>query len=156
MATGFTKISSGIEDQLKGMVDRSRDMTSYLNRVVYQQYKNAQRQRWITEGSSEGPKWKALNKGYAKSKLTRFASYPGGGRHILIATGELQKSVIGPGGGHRKIVTDHSIEINWTTDYADKVNDVRPFSAFGNKTNQEIYDGIAKFLISGLMRSFGK
>jgi hypothetical protein len=74
---------------------------------------------------------------------------------MLIATGRLMKSVIGPGEDHKKIVTDKSFEVAWSTPYAVYVSDVRPFNSFGEKTMTEIYDGISKFLIEGLLRDFG-
>ena len=150
------KVLSGIEDQMKKMLDRSNRMQAYLDRIVYRQYQNAQRERWITENASEGTPWAALNKRYKEYKKKAFASYPGGGSKMLIATGELFKSVIGPGGSHRKTATDKQLAIYWTTPYAVAVGDIRPFNVFSQKTMNGIYSGLAKFIIEGELRSLGK
>lgn len=137
------------------MLDRSKKTKAYLDRVIYRQYQNAQRKRWISENSSEGIVWSRLNPKYAESKKKRFAAYPGQGTKMLIATGQLQSDVIGGGSGHRKIVTDDSIAINWTTPYAVAVDSVRTFSTFGEKTMDEMYSGIAKFIMVGELRGLG-
>lgn len=145
-------LMNGIQDQLEKMLDRSRSMQSYLNRVVYSQYQNAQRKRWITEGASEGSQWQSLNPKYAEIKKVRFAAFPGAGNKMLIATGRLQKSVIGPGEDHRKIATDRDLTVSWTTPYAVYVSEVRPFETLGDKTMSDIYEGAAKFIMEGILR----
>jgi hypothetical protein len=149
---GMKQVLSGIEDNLNGMLDRSKRMQAYMNRVVYKQYQNAQRSRWMSEGNSEGDPWKALNPKYKERKKIIFAAYEGQGTKMLIATGRLFKSVIGPGADHKKIVTDKSIEVAWSTPYAVYVDEVRPFTEFGDKTMGEIYDGLAKFIMEGILR----
>lgn len=146
------QIMSGIEKNLQGMLDRSKKTQAYLNRVVYKQYQNAQRQRWISENKSEGDQWKELEPKYKDRKKRIFAAYDGRGTKTLIATGRLFKSVIGPGGDHKKIVADKSIEIAWSTPYAVYVEEARPFTEFGAKTMEEMYDGLAKFMMEGIMR----
>jgi hypothetical protein len=154
---GLAIVENGIVNQLQGMVDRTNRMQAYLNRIVYKQYQNAQRERWMSENASEGTPWKALNPQYAKRKQIKFASYPGQGTKMLIATGQLQKDVIGPSsGGHRKLVTNKSIEVSWTTPYASYVEEVRPFAEFGDKTMATIYDGLAKFIIEGILKDLNK
>jgi len=142
----------GIQANLEAMVSRANSVQGYLNRNLYRQYQNAQRTRWQTEGASEGTKWLPLNPGYAKRKLVRFASYPGGGRKMMIATKRLFDAVVGPSGEHRKEVTSRSLTIGWTTPYAVYADEKRPFSSFSNKTEQQMYDGLAKYLIEGILR----
>ena len=143
----FRLVSLGreLQNQLEGMVDRSQRTQAYLNRVVYRQYRNAQRKRWMTEGASEGDKWKRLNPKYAEWKKKKFKTYKGAGKKMLIATGELMESVIGPKGSHKKIVTDTSIEVAWSTPYSVYVDEVRNFTEFSDETMQKIYDGLAEF-----------
>ncbi len=151
----MTSIMKGIEDQLKSMVDRANAPQAYLNRVVYRQYQNAQRKRWITENESETGRWKDLSPAYAARKAIAFAAYPGKGTKILIATDRLRKAVVGPGEEHRKITTPKSIEIGWTTPYAVYVDAERQFSEFGEKTLEEMYSGLGNFVMQGLFRDLG-
>jgi hypothetical protein len=151
----LTKVLSGIEDQLKAMLDRKGRMQAYLNRNVYKQYQNARRTQWATQGASEGDRWENNPPKYADYKTRKFAAYPGGGRKVLIATGRLMQSVIGPGEDHRKVATNEYIAINWTTPYAVAVGEARPYADLGRETMDEIYDGLAKFLMEGIMRDIG-
>lgn len=143
---------SGIEDNIQGMLDRSKSMQSYLNRVVYKQYQNAQRKRWMTENASEGTRWSPLNPKYREYKKKKFAAFDGRGTKMLIATDRLYKSVIGPGADHGKLVSDKRIEITWKTPYAVYVDEKRPFTEFGEQTMEQIYDGLAQFTMNGILR----
>lgn len=172
MSTGFTTIQNGIQENLDAMLKRSKSLRGYLNRVVYRQYQDAQLQRWMTEGASEGAKWKALSPSYAKYKTIRYgggprrrggnwASYPGAGTKTLIATGTLVSGVIGPMQGsssfglrlgsenHRKVVTERSIEIHTTVSYAEKVNEIRQFVGLGRATSQKIAQGVMRYITKG-------
>lgn len=124
------KASGTIEKNIQGMLKRSRQMQGWLNTVAYKTYQNAQRERWMTEGDSQGSKWLPVNPEYAKRKAVKFASAPGGGTKTLIASGTLQKSVIGPGAGFKKLTTTTSLTILTTLQYAKFVDDVRSFSTW--------------------------
>ena len=145
-------INTGIQDNLTAMLDRQHSMQAYLDRIVYRQYQNAQRERWMSEGASEGVPWDSLNPAYASRKLIKFASYDGGGRKMLIATGRLFKSVIGPGEDHQKVATNDELTVSWSTEYAPYVNQRRTFDLFSLPTMEKMYDGLARFLILGIMR----
>lgn len=142
------QIEKGINRTIEGYLDRANSIESYLNRVVVDQYRIVQRKRWMTENASEGQRWESLNPDYARAKLTRFKSYEGAGTKMLIATGKLYKSVIGPGTGFRKITTPRSLTISTTNEYAEHVDEVRTFTLFSretwNKITQGIYDYIVK------------
>jgi hypothetical protein len=154
---GLKQVMSGIEDQIKGMLDRSKSMAAYLDRIVYRQYQNAQRQRWITENASEGQRWIPLSANYRWWKEYAFADFPGHGTKMLIATGRLFAAVVGPGGGeHRKTTTDHSLDVGWTTPYAAYVDELRPFADFGPKTMDEIYLGLGEFLMKNIIRDISR
>lgn len=128
-------------------------MQGYLNTVVFDQYRRAQIERWKTGGTgatdtvtSEGDKWKALKPGYLKYKRKAFASMDYSGNQILVATGRLLRSVIGPT-DQKKVVTPKSLYITTTVPYAKDVSDVRPFSKFGKETRKKISDGIKHFVV---------
>lgn len=127
-------------------MDRANSIESYLNRVVVDQYQIVQRKRWMTENASEGQRWEALNPIYAASKLTRFKSYEGGGTKMLIATGKLFKSVIGPGAGFRKVTTPRSLTISTTNEYAEYVDEVRPFTRYSRETIKKINQGVFDYI----------
>jgi len=113
--------SSGASMKLETMLDRGRAMQSFLDRNIYRIYQNAQRDRWMTENSSQsgnGQKWEPLDSAYATRKRRIYASYEGGGTKMLVATGKLYKAVVGPGQGQRKIVTNSKLYISTTVPYA--------------------------------------
>lgn len=148
----FTKVFSDIEKKIDAMVARSNRIQGYLNRVVYRQYQNAQRKRWMTENVSEGERWLPLNPAYAARKREVFASYRGAGRKMLIATGRLSQAVIGGSDEHKKTVTNRQMTIAWSTPYAVYVEEVRPFAEFSDKTMEGINNGLAEFLVRGMWR----
>ncbi len=153
----LTKMSSSIENALDGMVKRANLVPGYLDRVVYAQYQNAQRERWATENSSPnftGGIWDRLSPSYAQSKLRKYAAAPGGGSKIMIASGALQQSVIGPGPGHNKIVNDRSIRIYVSgIDYAEYADEARPFSTWSDIFYRGVYGGLKDYLIKNIVRT---
>lgn len=189
MAAGGMVIK-GLEAFQKKLSDmRTRSTTglrAYLNTVVYRQIQNAQMQRWITEGSSEGSPWSAISSVYASYKKRRYGggvryswvggrgpnrpwtesgnwpNYPGSGTKLLIATGNLVSSVIGPvkegsvfgltgsAKDHRKLVGENSIFVGTTVTYAQDVNDKRNFTQLSVATKDTIFSGIAEYIASGL------
>lgn len=146
-------ITDGIGQQIKGYLDRSKFIDGYLNRTVYPEYQNRQRMRWQTENTSEGTQWKSLKPEYAERKKSIFASYEGSGTKMMIATGRLFKSVIGPGKDHRKIVSNGRLTVSWTTPYAIYTEDVRPVNEWDPKQDKEMYDAAAVYLIKGEIRA---
>lgn len=153
MSATLSTVSDGISKMLRGMRQRERAMQGYLNRNVLEQYRNIQRERWMTEGKSEGGvKWTRLNAAYARRKRKIYAQYEGAGTKMLIATGKLFKSVIGPGEGFRKVVTPTRLYLATTVDYASYVNEARNFSTLGPESEHEIKQGIAQFLFKGILK----
>ena len=178
-------VETGIQKNLTSMLDRGKETRAYLNRVVYPQYQKAQQKRWMTEGASEGQKWKPINPDYAEYKLRRYGGgtkyewiggqgegrpwkpdgkwpvFPGKGSKLLIATGRLVSSVIGPvasgnalfkSGGtseHKKVVGRTSITIYTSVEYAKEVSKVRPFMRFSKKTIQKIRNDYQKWMLKG-------
>lgn len=139
MATGAKFTRKGHEAKLNAMIQRAKTPDAFLNRVAYPAYQNYQANRWMTENMSDGG-WDALNKDYAKSKLTRFAAYPGSGRSMMVATGALVASVIGPGFSmpflrgasqfHRKVVSGSKMVISTSIPYAQYAEEARTFTRF--------------------------
>jgi len=148
-------IEKGITDRLNGMLAREKAMQSFLNKNIVELYRNVQRARWMTENSTEGQTWTALNPNYKKWKLVRFAQFEGGGQLMLIATGKLYKSVIGPGAGFRKVVTPRSLIISTNVDYAKHVDEggkhvvARPFTKYSEESKKLFRKAIAGFLFRG-------
>lgn len=161
------KVIDEIEQSLDAMVQRGKKMEGYLNRVVYGQYQAAKAREWETEGQSEGATWKSINKDYERRKKIRFADAPGAGAHLLIATGRLVSSVIGPSSewtvfdvkgaakDHRKKVERKSITISTVVPYAEYVNQEREFVGLGDDSQALIFKGLAKYMITGEMPEVG-
>ena len=126
VATGdgvtLNQTKNGIGQSLDQMVRQASNIRGYLNTVIYRQYMEAQKTRWITENTSEGSKWDALNPAYATRKkrvygggpkykmvstigtkgfsgkevVGQYKAYPGSGEKMLVATSRLYGSVLGP------------------------------------------------------------
>lgn len=152
MSASLRAVSNGILKSLEGVKEREKALQGYLNRNVVEQYRNAQRTRWMTENASEGQKWTRLNADYAKRKKKVYATYPGAGSKMLIATNRLFKSVIGPGEGFRKVTTPRSLTISTTVEYAPFVSEARDFTHFGKKTMSEIKRGVMRFVAKGILK----
>lgn len=128
-------------------MSRGRLMSGWLNRVGYPLIIEAQRMRWASEGASEGDSWRALNPLYAMQKLKRFASFPGAGRKMLVATSRLVKSVTGDEmADHYKLVTDRSLETGTRVGYAKYVDEDRPFTKLGKATIQNLTDQLNAYI----------
>ena len=153
MSASLTTVTDGISQVFKGMLQREKALQSYLNRNVLEQYRNIQRKRWMTENLSEsGIKWTRLNVNYAKRKRKIYAAYEGSGTKMLVATGKLYKSVIGPGEGFRKIVTPRSLYLATTVEYAPHVNDARSFTEYSPASIREIRLSVARFIFKGILK----
>jgi len=152
MKLSVLTVKEGVTRQLEGYLKRANAIEGYFNRVVVEQYRNIQRQRWMTENASEGQMWEPLSPKYAKAKKSRFASYEGAGTKMLIATGKLKKSVIGPGEGFRKVTTPRSLTISTSVEYATHVNEDRSFTTYSEKSLNEIRRGVARFLFKNEIR----
>jgi hypothetical protein len=150
-------VKSGVTEALEKMVKRANLTEGYLNRVVYRQYQNAQRNRWrnINEGEDFGGEkpWAELNPIYENLKYRKFLDNPfGHGEKMLIATGRLFFGVVGPGEDHQKIVTNKRIEISTTVPYAKYVDEARTFTEFSPIFWSKIYKGLRDYLAQGIFR----
>lgn len=145
---GFS--ASGISDHLKGMADRSRLVTGWLNRVAYPKLIAVQRMRWQTEGKSEGDQWATLNPNYREYKLKRFRDYPGGGRKMLVATTRLVTSMTGDvKTEHWKLVQGHKLEVGSKVPYGQYVDADRDTTSLSDETVSELIDGLLDYIVNG-------
>ncbi len=143
----ITISKDGISRKMNQMLMRGNLTSGWLNRVAYPKIIEAQRMRWASENATEGGSWRALNAGYAIQKLKRFASFPGGGRKMLIATGRLVDSVTGDNKqDHFKLVTQNRLETGTRVDYAKYVAEDRPFTAFGQNTIKDLTDSLNAYI----------
>lgn len=132
-----------------GMASRAKDPTAYLKRVVLEDYRAAQIERWDTENASQGQKWKDLEPGYAAYKLKKYSTYPYGGKKMLVGTGDLLKSVVGPGDGFNNLVSGKTFIVKTSVDYAPEVAITRPFMTFSKRTLDEWRAKYVEWLTGG-------
>ena len=146
MKVTFEKAQDDIFKYLQGITQRSKSIEGFLNRNVYPEYQNQQRERWETENTSQGTQWRPLEDKYKKYKAKKFMSYEGRGTKLMIATGRLQRSVIGPDGDHRKLVTPKTLEIATTVEYAKYAAEKRPIMKFSKQNVQKMLDMIVDYI----------
>lgn len=150
MSASFTQTSAGIEASLNGMISRSKTMSSYLNRTLFQQYQTAQLNRWQTEGSSEKMPWAPLNPKYERYKKKKFASYPGAGNALMIATGHLSAGATAQDSTYfYKQVTDSQFVVGLNVGalpYAPYPGVLRPYMQFSQETMDSWRKGIADYV----------
>lgn len=152
--TGMKTIYDGVTKSLNDMVKRGRNADAFLNRVIYPEYQNYQARRWM----AAGPGWKALNPKYAMRKKSVYASAPGAGSKLLIATGRLVGSVIGRTSGieslgsaqgfkeHRKVVGRSKLVVSTINEYAEHVDEIRDFSTFDAEFKKDLAKRFAKYM----------
>ena len=142
------KIVNGVEEKLKDMTNRANSIQAYFARVAYPTYQKAQIERWQSENASQGKKWEKLDPIYAKRKLVKFAGFEYAGTKMLIATGDLFKSVVGPGSkGHQAKFTNTSMTVGTDVSYAGYVAEIRPFMKFSDATIKKWKDDLSDFIM---------
>lgn len=150
---GLEQVKSGVEDRLKGMITRGKSVSAYMNRVLLKEYKDAQNERWQTQGASQEKQWAPLSPLYVRQKKKRFASFPGGGNKMMVATSRLSAGALGLDSQYYyKIVTDNSFifGINLgALPYAKYPGVRRPFMSFSDNTLKKWMDGIANYVGKG-------
>lgn len=141
---------NGIADHLNGMAERSKRLTGWLNRVAYPELLKVQRVRWQTEGSSEGDKWVALEPNYKRSKLKKFADYPGGGTKMLVATSRLVGSMTGDNkADHWKLVKGNQLTMGSIVPYAGYVDESRNITALSDDTVSRLARMARAYIMNG-------
>ena len=143
---------------LNEMVSRAGNISGYLNRVVYDQYKLLQIKRWKSYNASMDftkGRWADLDKNYADWKRRKYKTYAYQGKRIGIATGLLFQSIVGEKNGisfHNKITTNHSLKIFVSLDYAKYYDLKRTTSSWHPKTLERIEKGITNYVRTGELR----
>ncbi len=140
----------GISEKLKTMLTRANGVSTFLQRVILPEYYKAQEERWETENASEGETWTAIKPGYAAYKKRKFASFPGGGEKLLIATGKLAFAATGrtPSDGY-KLITNDSFVVGINDEaipYGKYVAETRPIMKFSDDTVNSWKDQIARYI----------
>lgn len=143
------KLSSQIEDNLTQMVQRSDNAAFVLQRIILPQYIQAQADRWMSEGASQGFQWKALNAAYKSRKKVRFASYPGSGTKMMIATSDLVDAVLQRNNYSLKMISGKKMTISTSLDYAKHVDDARTFTKFSPEWKQALADNYGTYVRTG-------
>ena len=168
--SGVTKKGGDFSKHFDNLISRANAARTVLSVNVYKIYQNAQRKRWMTEGASEGKKWKALSPAYIErkkimygggqkhkwiggrgkgrpwTKAGKWPSYPGKGTKMLIATNRLYESVVGPHADHRKMVTEKRLIVGTRVKYAHDVNKVRPFNHWSKDTLDKMRLAVSKHM----------
>jgi len=161
MMKDSAKFKKTLDKAFKNLLASDRFFPGWANRELIPAYSDMQLRRWKSKNSESGGLWKPLNKAYAKRKLDRFASMPGGGRKMLIASGRLlagvippearsQLSVQGPSEEFRKVVTKNSVVLSTAVPYAKYVNEEREFTSVAQQYRRKWALQYAKYLARGL------
>lgn len=166
MSTGIEEVSDDFQEKMKSLMSRASSFQGASARI-YALYQLFQTQRFETENSSEGNQWDDLTEKYQKQKLKRFASYPGNGSKMMIATGTLAGAAIGPGApfasegisAHRALFTKNSMQISIDTSgvnaagkkfvYAKYANEKRPFMSFSADHIEQMKETLMKYVLKG-------
>lgn len=149
----ISQVESGVTKSLEEMIQRGKSVSAYLNRVLLRKFQKAQIERWKTENQSEKEKWQPLTPAYKTYKLKKFASYPGGGRSLMIATGRLASGAQARDAAYfYKIVSDSQFVIGINTSalpYSVYPGEMRPYMEFSDETLQDWKAGIRSYICKG-------
>lgn len=139
----------GITKKLDGIIASGKTgFAQFFVRDAVPKYLKAQSERFMTENSSDytAGGWKPLDPKYRERKLTQFSGYEGGGRKMLIAKGDLYKSVLAMSKDYRQVVGDKELIIGTTIPYAGFVDADRTISEFSPKFYTELSDDLAAYV----------
>lgn len=159
--TGIELTHDGLEQRFKKLLTRAQSTKASAR--LYPLYQQFQLKRFMTEGASEGFPWPSLNPEYADYKKKKYATSPGSGSKMLIATSTLAGAVIGPGAPfegtsqHRAIFSSYSMKIQVEESgfnsegkpflYPKYIAEKRPFMKFGPVSIGKLKDSLKKYLI---------
>ena len=180
-STGISLVSDPYSKWVKKTLDPN-NMQGGIARI-YAMYQALQANRFQTENASEGSVWPDLNEDYKEYKLKRYgggkkrptkkdprtqwASWPGGGRKMLIGTGTLAGAVIGPSKGnpfdqsgifaHNVLFTSNSLMVTISSsginaegkpfNYPQYVNEKRPFMKFSSDSIDQMKQALSQFIL---------
>jgi len=152
---------SSVTKQFESLMSRSRFVDGWLNRVAYPQLLNVQRERWQTEGGSQGSQWKPISEKTKQSKLKRFRDYPGGGRKSLIATGRLAYSMTltkslrsdkASDSDHYKLVSGQKLAMGSFVPYAKYQEEKgRDLTSLSEDTQEKLVKSLKDYIVNGTL-----
>ncbi len=153
-------------ERLKDAVRNPSFFAGWAKRRLPELYANAQRQRWQSQGSSEGHPWRALNYKYEGYKKRKFRTYPGGGQKMMIATGRLFSGLMPPkyqlvqglktGNEFRNVVETKSVRYSTTVPYARFADADRAIAGFSADTMRLIAADFKKYVVKTLKQAIKK
>lgn len=154
--SGFKRLVNEVFTRQEAMVQVQSASVTFFRRALYPLYRIKMEQRWISQNASEGQTWKSVSEKWKEKKIALrnkdAAKYPGGDK-LMVFTSTLFKAVVGRDKTyHRLAITPKEMKVSTTLPYAPYVNDVRPFTGFGDVTNDEIRTKLSRFLLNSLKK----
>ncbi len=144
------QVQGGIRFRLEGMIARGRSPSAFLNRNFLAMFKNAQRERFQTENSSQQGKWKALDPLYVRRRRKAF---PGSGNAILVRTGRMAQGAQAIDSAYYyKTVSDDRFVLGinlGALPYATYPGRTRPFMSFTEETLTKWHQAIGDYIFRG-------
>lgn len=134
---------------LRSIVKQGKNSRTFLQMKAYPIYIKAQMKRWMSENTSQGSQWKALDPRYAARKKKDWWGWEGNGTKMMIASGRLYKSVIGAGAGHYKMITDKEMIVGTDVEYAKYAGAIRPIVEFNKAFIAKLKADWIEFMLSG-------
>jgi hypothetical protein len=123
---------------------------TWMVRKGYPMYQLAQKRRWMTENASEGATWKPVTREYGRWKMDQYQKNKAkSGSRLLVLSGDLSDSVMGRSQKYNRVVfTPKGFSVATTLPYAKYVDEARPFTGFGNSTDEKIKNSLKKFVLA--------
>lgn len=154
---------NSVTKYFESMLDRAKLVDGWLNRVAYRELLRVQKERWASEGSSEGVPWAPIQSRTRQYKLKRYRDYPGAGRKALIATGRLAFSMTLDGSlksdkaqqqDHYKMVSGQRLEMGSFVPYARYMEENgRDVTSLSKETVKGLADNLRNYLFTGTFGS---
>lgn len=149
----MVKLQDTVSSKLEAMISRTKDPRPFLEKV-YKTYVATQAKRWQAENAdpniSPGPTWPKLTEAYSKRKLKKFASFPGGGQKIMVASGTLVNAVLGRNEHARKLISQSTLVVAVDLPYAKYANDPRNFTKFSKAWINKLKQDYVNYLSGGI------
>lgn len=171
-AVSLEEHSTGIQDSLNEMLTRGKSVESFLNRVTFGQFKEAQIARFQSNNETEGTPWDVLTTKYqtwkekqaaggvmqsrmsrnAKKVISMAREVKGGGKIIMVLTGTLAAAATGESGALLKLATENSLKVyidETLIPYAAYPGLKRPYMSFSESTEERFMSSITAWLMTG-------
>ncbi len=133
------------------MIKRGKNVSAYLNRQLFTQFKLAQQERFQTQNASQQGSWRPLDPLYLRRRRKKW---PASGNAILVRT---QRMALGAqaldSSYYYKTVSDDRfiLGINLSAlPYAKYPGRSRPFMSFTEETLTKWHRGISNYIFKGV------